>query len=35
MNYTSMAEDVIHFLNKKGIEKVELVGHSVGGKVAQ
>lgn len=35
MTYQSMAQDVIHFLDTNHIEKVELIGHSVGGKVAQ
>lgn len=35
MSYESMAKDVIAFLDKQNIEKVVLVGHSMGGKVAK
>lgn len=35
MNYKSMAEDVLKFLDKHNIDRAELIGHSVGGKVAQ
>ena len=30
-----MAQDVVNFLTSQNIEKVILVGHSMGGKVAQ
>ena len=30
-----MAQDVVHFLKSQNIEKIILVGHSMGGKVAQ
>ncbi len=35
MTYQSMAQDVIAFLNSQQIDKIVLVGHSMGGKVAQ
>ena len=36
MTYTAMAQDVLEFLNQQlGSQKVILVGHSMGGKVAQ
>eukprot|EP00980_Cylindrotheca_fusiformis_P011197 scaffold2563_cov124-Cylindrotheca_fusiformis.AAC.28 len=35
MSYQAMAQDVLEFLNEQSIEKVVLVGHSMGGKVAQ
>ena len=34
MSYQEMAEDVISFFNKNGLEKVILLGHSMGGKIA-
>ena len=34
MNYYEMSEDVINFLNKNGIKKIILLGHSMGGKTA-
>ena len=34
MSYSHMADDVLGFINKMGLEKVVLVGHSMGGKVA-
>lgn len=35
MSYRAMAQDVIEFLDSQGLSKVVLVGHSMGGKVAQ
>jgi pimeloyl-ACP methyl ester carboxylesterase len=35
MSYTTMAGDVLHFMDSNGIASAELIGHSVGGKVAQ
>jgi len=35
MSYPIMAQDVVHFLKSQNMEKVILVGHSMGGKVAQ
>ncbi len=35
MTYTIMAQDVVEFMNSQGLEKVVLVGHSMGGKIAQ
>ena len=35
MSYTAMAYDVLSFCNRHQLEQVELIGHSVGGKVAQ
>jgi esterase len=34
MNYISMAEDIIRLLDKLKIDKVTLLGHSMGGKIA-
>ncbi|KAF9643977.1 alpha beta-hydrolase [Thelephora ganbajun] len=34
MNYTTMANDVLHFLRKHSLSNVSLIGHSMGGKVA-
>jgi len=34
MSYTAMANDVLHFLGKRSLSNVSLVGHSMGGKVA-
>lgn len=34
MNYSVMAEDVALFCKEKGLEKIVLLGHSMGGKVA-
>ncbi|KAJ3862561.1 alpha/beta-hydrolase [Lentinula novae-zelandiae] len=34
MTYTSMATDVMHFIEKKNLSKISLLGHSMGGKVA-
>ena len=33
-NYTTMVEDIIELLDDEGLEKVDLLGHSMGGKVA-
>jgi pimeloyl-ACP methyl ester carboxylesterase len=35
MSYQSMAADVLDFMDRHDLDAVELVGHSVGGKVAQ
>jgi triacylglycerol esterase/lipase EstA (alpha/beta hydrolase family) len=35
MSYTSMARDVLHFMDANEMPTAELIGHSVGGKVAQ
>jgi pimeloyl-ACP methyl ester carboxylesterase len=35
MSYTAMAQDVLDFLDSQNIKKVVLVGHSMGGKIAQ
>lgn len=35
MTYTAMAQDVLEFMNVQGLNKVVLVGHSMGGKIAQ
>ena len=35
MSYESMAQDVLKFLDSENIDKIILVGHSMGGKVAQ
>ncbi|KAG9124973.1 hypothetical protein FRC07_009495 [Ceratobasidium sp. 392] len=34
MDYTSLAEDILHFCESKSLSKISLVGHSLGGKVA-
>lgn len=34
MNYPAMAVDVLHFLERQGVDQCALVGHSMGGKVA-
>lgn len=34
VNYPLMAEDLLSFMNQAGIERVHLLGHSLGGKVA-
>lgn len=34
MNYLSLAEDVLHTLDLKGVQRFQLLGHSMGGKVA-
>lgn len=35
MSYSHMASDVLHFMNQMTLDKAVLVGHSMGGKVAQ
>jgi alpha/beta hydrolase fold len=35
MSYTAMARDVIHFCQMYNFTQIEMIGHSVGGKVAQ
>lgn len=35
MSYKAMAADVLKFLDDHSIESVEVIGHSLGGKVAQ
>jgi pimeloyl-ACP methyl ester carboxylesterase len=35
VSYPSMAQDVVNFLKSQNIKKIILVGHSMGGKVAQ
>ncbi|KAL3921756.1 MAG: hypothetical protein SGILL_002576 [Bacillariaceae sp.] len=35
MSYSCMAQDVIQFLDAQGLQKIVVVGHSMGGKVAQ
>ncbi|KLO13035.1 alpha/beta-hydrolase [Schizopora paradoxa] len=34
MDYTTMANDVIHFCNQNSLRSIHLLGHSMGGKVA-
>ncbi|WP_293267658.1 alpha/beta fold hydrolase [Neptunomonas sp.] len=34
MDYTAMVEDVIQLLNELGLDSVDLMGHSMGGKIA-
>ena len=34
MNYDVMADDVLEYLDNRNLEKVHLVGHSMGGKIA-
>jgi len=34
MSYVEMAQDIVEFLDQRGIEKCAIVGHSMGGKVA-
>jgi len=34
MDYTTMANDVIHFCKQNSLESIHLLGHSMGGKVA-
>ncbi|KAK7462740.1 hypothetical protein VKT23_007327 [Stygiomarasmius scandens] len=34
MTYTQMAADVLHFIQKKELREISLLGHSMGGKVA-
>ncbi len=33
MDYTAMADDVLEYLDDQGLEKVDLLGHSMGGKI--
>ncbi|KAG9089218.1 hypothetical protein FS749_001524 [Ceratobasidium sp. UAMH 11750] len=33
MDYTSLAEDILHFCQSKSLSKISLIGHSLGGKV--
>jgi pimeloyl-ACP methyl ester carboxylesterase len=35
MDFNSMAYDVLQFMDSNNIDKAELIGHSIGGKVAQ
>ena len=34
MSYKEMAEDVVCFLDNNGLERIMLLGHSMGGKIA-
>jgi esterase len=34
MDYPSMAQDLLLFLNQRGLQKASLLGHSMGGKIA-
>lgn len=34
MSYVEMAEDLVEFLDQRGLDKAAIVGHSMGGKVA-
>lgn len=34
MNYALMADDVLDYMDRQGLDKVSLLGHSMGGKVA-
>jgi pimeloyl-ACP methyl ester carboxylesterase len=34
MNYSLMAEDIVHLMNKEGIASAHILGHSMGGKTA-
>ncbi len=34
MSYVEMAEDMVEFLDQRGLDKATIVGHSMGGKVA-
>lgn len=34
MDYPSMAEDVIHYMDQQGLDQALILGHSMGGKVA-
>ena len=34
MSYKEMAEDVVSFLDNNGLERIMLLGHSMGGKTA-
>ncbi len=33
-NYDVMAEDVLRFMDRRGLDRISLIGHSMGGKVA-
>lgn len=33
-SYEAMAEDVLHYLNERNIQRVSIIGHSMGGKTA-
>ncbi|KAG8681322.1 hypothetical protein FRC09_017566 [Ceratobasidium sp. 395] len=33
MDYSSLAEDILHFCQSKSLSKISLIGHSLGGKV--
>lgn len=35
LSYAALAQDVVHFLDQHDLPTAELIGHSVGGKVAQ
>jgi pimeloyl-ACP methyl ester carboxylesterase len=35
MSYSAMTQDVVEFMDSQGLDKIILVGHSMGGKVAQ
>jgi len=34
MNYEEMADDLARFLDMRGLERIALVGHNIGGKTA-
>ena len=33
MNYTVLVEDILNYINFHGLQKINLLGHSLGGKV--